>query len=87
MTSAATFPCTLADIGGDARLVHVTAEARGLRFYLGSGQTFPEAEAIVAPYLKADFVARGVSFFLVNRNSHHSINGGPAEFAALFANH
>lgn len=86
MESPETFPCTLADIGGNARLVHVTAETGGSRYYLASAQTIPEAERIAGEYI-SQYTGRGmpISFFLVDRNGSHSINGGPAEFAALFA--
>lgn len=75
-----TFPLTLRDIGGAARLVHLYAEHRGSRYYLASDQTFHGAE-LVAVAWRREYPT--VAMYLSDRNDSTIIHGGPAEFAAV----
>lgn len=75
-----TFPTTLREIGGTARLVHLYAEHRGSRYYLASGQTFADAETAAVSW-RRDYPT--VSMYLSDRNDSTCINGGPAEFVAV----
>lgn len=77
------FPCTLADIGRTSRLVHVTAEMLGLRYYIGSGRSFPEAKAIAEQYRLFYADRKDAAFYMVDRNDSTKIHGGPAEFHAV----
>jgi hypothetical protein len=79
------FPCTLADIGRTSRLVHVTAEMLGFRYYVGSGSNFAEGRVIAAHYREHYPDLPDASFYLVDRNDATRIHGGPAEFAEAIA--
>lgn len=85
MKKKTTFPCYLSDIADPAAgpLWHVTAEGKGMRFYLGSAATAGEAEKLVGDYAKA-YAGNGISFYLVDRSGSHFISGGHAEFVATF---
>lgn len=79
-----TFPCYLGDIRtplDNAPRCHLLAEARGLRYYLGTFATIGEAERDA---MALELSGKGVSAFIVDRSANHFISDGRKAFEALF---
>lgn len=78
------FPCYLGDIRTplDAQpRCHLLAEARGLRFYLGTYATIAEAEADAKAM---QLSGKGIGAFIVDRSANHFLSAGRAEFEATY---
>lgn len=81
---ATRFPCYLGDIRtplDNAPRCHLLAEARGLRYYLGTFATIGEAEREA---MALQLGGKGISAFIVDRSANHFVSDGRKAFEALF---
>lgn len=83
--TATRFPCYLGDIRtplDNAPRCHLVAEARGLRYYLGTYATIAEAETDVKAL---ELAGKGISAYILDRSANHFISAGRAEFIEAFS--
>lgn len=78
------YPCYLGDIrtplDNDPRC-HLIAEARGLRYYLGTFATIGEAEREAT---SLQLAGKGIAAYIVDRSANHFISDGRKAFEAAF---
>jgi hypothetical protein len=83
-TKAQAFPCYLGDIRtplDNGPRCHLIAEARGLRYYLGTYATIAEAEADAR---SMQLAGKGIGAYIVDRSANHFISDGRKAFDAAF---
>lgn len=75
------WPTTLADIAPNGGVVHVYAEFRGSRYYIGSDPNYHGARKIAEQYRVA---YPNASIYLADKSDSTSINGAKDELAAAY---